>query len=174
MQNASKVFLYLLFAAIFTTCQSNNGNLNAADQSNNAAKPTNEAVKDDLVELELTIKLPFHPEEARWMEETFGKPGDNRVPGPTDKKLTAVLLFQKPDADKIVEQAATYGTPVPAVINPEKWYPNELVAQSQTSGDETLKGNSYPANDFLNLPYTDGKITRIEGTDYFVLELYAK
>jgi len=33
---------------------------------------------------------------------------------------------------------------------------------------------SYPANAFYLEPYTDGRITRIENTDYFVLELTAK
>lgn len=175
MQNASKLFFFLIIVAIFTACPSNNSNANAANQTSNVASANKtDAVKDDIEELEMTIKLPFHPEEARWMDVTLGKTGDNRVPGPTDKKLTAVLLFLKTDADKITEQAAKYGAPSPVVVNPEKWYPNELIAQSQTSGDETLKGNSYPANDFLNMPYSDGKITRIEGTNYFVVELFAK
>jgi len=122
----------------------------------------------------MAIKMPFHPEEAVWREDVLGKSGDNRVPAPTDKKLTAVLRFLKDDAAKITAQAEKYKPATPATINTEKWFPAELIAQSQTSGDETVKGSSYPANDFLNPPYSDGKITRIEGTDYFVLELFAK
>ena len=117
----------------------------------------------------MTIKLPFHPEEAVWREETPGK-----TPAPTDKKLIAVLRFSKDNADKVTAQAEKYKPGADVKINTESWFPAELIAQSQTSGDETLKGISYPANDFFNTPYTDGKISRIEGTEYFVLELFAK
>ncbi len=47
-------------------------------------------------------------------------------------------------------------------------------AQSELSGDETLKGNSYAANDFLQSPYEAGKLTRLEDSNYFILELSAK
>jgi hypothetical protein len=177
MQSAPKIFIALLIAAIFTGCASNNiANSNEANQNANSANSNGAAsTKDDADELELIIKLPFHPEDAVWREDVFGKTGDNRMPaGPTDKKLTAVLRFLKDDADKITAQAEKYKPASPEVINSENWFPNELVAQSQTSGDETLKGKSYAANDFYNAPYSEGKLTRIEGTDYFVLELFAK
>lgn len=181
MQSTPKIFivlLLLLLAAIFTACGSNNtANSNSENQtanSNSANSNSAASIKDDIEELELTIKLPFHPEEAVWREDVLGKPGDNRVPAPTDKKLIAVLRFLKEDADKITTQAEKYKPAAPETINSENWFPAELVAQSQTSGDETLKGKSYAANDFYNVPYADGKLTRIEGTDYFVLELFAK
>jgi hypothetical protein len=122
----------------------------------------------------MVIKLPFHPEEAVWREEILGKPGGNRVPAPTDKKLTAVLRFLEADADQIVAQAEKYKPAANHKISTESWFPAELIAQSQTSGDDTVKGKSYSANDFFNAPYTEGRITRIEGTDYFVLELFTK
>jgi len=176
MQSAPKIFIALLIVAIFTACGSNNSaNSNSANQTANSANSNSTAsIKDDADELEMTIKLPFHPEEAVWREEVLGKSGDNRVPAPTDKKLTAVLRFLKEDADKIVAQAEKYKPAANEIINSENWFPAELVAQSQTSGDETIKGKSYAANDFYNPPYSDGKLTRIEGTDYFVLELFAK
>ena len=49
--------------------------------------------------------------------------------------------------------------------------PPELIAQSQGSGDEILKGKSYAANEFFSESYKNGKITRINDTDYFILEL---
>jgi hypothetical protein len=179
MQSAPKIIIALFIAAVFTACTSNNtktSNSNQGNQASNAAANSNNSnsVKDDVDELELTIKLPFHPEDAVWREETLGKTGESRVPGPTDKKLVAVLRFLKDDADKITAQAEKYKAGVPQIINTESWFPAELIAQSQTSGDETLKGLSYPANDFYNAPYTDGKITRIEGTDYIIVELLAK
>ena len=176
MQSAPKIFIALLIAAIFTACGSNTDvNSNSANQTANSANSNSAAsLKDNIEELEMTIKLPLHPEEAVWREENLAKNGDNRVPAPTDKKLTVVLRFLKDDADKITAQAEKYKPAASEIINSENWFPAELVAQSQTSGDETLKGKSYAANDFYNVPYADGKLTRIDGTDYFVLELFAK
>ncbi len=175
MQTAPKLLIAMMVAAIFTACASS-GIQNSNVNSTNRAVNSNSAnlVKDDIEELEMHVKIPFRPQEAIWREDVLGKPGDNRVPAPTDKKLTAVLRFLGEDADKITAQAEKYKPAAPETLNTEKWFPPELIAQSRTSGDETLKGFSYPANDFYNAPYTNGKITRIEGTDYFVLELFAK
>ncbi len=177
MQTAPKIFIALLFAALFAASCSSSGTENSNSNqrtANTANSNASNSVKDDIEELELTIKMPFHPEEVVWREDVMGKMGDSRAPAPTDKKLTAVMRFLKDDAAKITVQAEKYKPAAPATIPTEKWFPAELIAQSQTSGDETIKGLSYPANDFLNMPYSDGKITRIEGTDYFVLELFAK
>lgn len=178
MQIAPKVFFIACIALFFTACpsntakNSNSSNRNAANA--NAGSSNANSIKDDIDELELTIKVPIHPEEVVWREETLGNTGDDRVPSPTDKKLIAVLRFLKDDANKLTAMAEKYKPAAPDTLSPEKWYPAELIAQSQTSGDGTLKGSSYAANDFYNLPYTDGKLTRIAGTDYFVLELFAK
>jgi hypothetical protein len=175
MKFTPKICLLLLITFFMADCGTDgtkSSNANSANQ--NANSNVASVVKDDIDELEMLVKMPFHPEEAVWREDVLGKAGDSRVPGPTDKKLTAVLRFPKEDAGKITAQAEKYKAAAPETINTEKWFPAELIAQSQTSGDETIKGSSYPANDFFNVPYTDGKITRIEGTDYFVLELFAK
>jgi hypothetical protein len=175
MQTAPKIIIALLITALFTACTAGDTRTNSNQTDQAAANSNNSnSVKDDVDELEMTIKLPFHPEEAVWREELPGKAANGRVPGPTDKKLVAVLRFLKDDAGKITAQAEKYKAAAPETINTESWFPAELIAQSQTSGDETVKGLSYPANDFYNPPFTDGKITRIEGTDYFVLELFAK
>jgi hypothetical protein len=176
MQIAPKFFITLIMAAFFTACSAGsdaNSNSNTSNQPVNSAN-SNNAVNDEIEELELTVKLPFHPEEAVWREETLGKPGTDRVPGPTDKKLVAVLRFLKDDAEKVAAMAEKHRPVLNETLTTETWYPAELIAQSRTSGDQTLKGKSYGANDFYNVPYMDGKITRIEGTDYFILELYAK
>ena len=74
------------------------------------------------------------------------------------------------DANKLVAETGAAGTPESSIAV-ESWFPDELIAQSEMSGDSALKGVSYPANAFVQEPYTVGKITRIEGTDYFILEL---
>lgn len=176
MKFAPQLCLIVSIAALFPACSS--GDTKNSNQTNQTANTANANIaaklKYDVEELEMTVKLPFHPEEAVWHEDVLGKPDNNRAPAPTDKKLTAVLRFLKEDAEKITAQAQTYKPANAETINTESWFPAELIAQSQTSGDETLKGQTYAANDFYNMPYTDGKLTRIEGTDYFILELFAK
>lgn len=178
MNSAPKIFVFLLFTASLAACVSNsNPNSTANSQNRKTANSNSKTnpVKDDIEELEMTIKLPFRPEDAVWREESLGKQeGDNRVPSPNEKKLVAVLKFTKDEANQIVAQAEKFKPAAPATISAESWFPNELIAQSQTSGDETLKGTAYAANDFFQAPYLDGKITRIESADYFVLELFAK
>jgi hypothetical protein len=175
MQSTLRIIIALLLAAILGACSSGDSPSSNSNQANQAAATSNSnSVKNNADELEMLIKLPFPPEDVDFREDPLGKTNNDRVPGPTDKKLVAVLLFKKEDADKIVAQAEKYKAPTPEIINTESWFPAELIAQSQMSGDETLKGLSYPANDFYNPPYTDGKLTRIEGTDYFVLELFAR
>ena len=181
MRIALKIFIPLTIAFLFPACpanQSPNVNSGASNQAVNSAANANadSNIKDDVDELGMIIKLPFQPEEAVWREENPTKAAnDNSVPpAPDDKKLLVVLRFSKEDAAKIAAQAEKYKSPVREVINNESWFPSELTAQSQISGDETLKGTTYAANDFLQMPYSDGKLTRIDETNYFVLELFAK
>ena len=174
MQSAQKIIIIFVIAIFFAACSPSETITSNSNQANQTAAANSNSVKNNPDELEMLIKLPFPPEDVDFREDALGKTNNERVPGPTDKKLVAVLLFKKEDADKIVAQAEKIKAPTPEIINTEIWFPAELIAQSQMSGDETLKGLSYPANDFYNAPYSDGKITRIEGTDYFVLELLAK
>jgi hypothetical protein len=161
------MFGFLLSIFLLSACVNNETDKNANLSANKTANYANEnkiPPKDDVEELERTIKLPFHPEEATWRETDL-----NAAKG--EKKITAVLKFLSEDANKIIAQAETYKPVVAVDIDAEDWFPAELIAQSQLSGDGNLKGKSYAANDFLQQPYTNGKITRIDDTDYFVLEL---
>jgi len=55
----------------------------------------------------------------------------------------------------------------------ETWFPEELVAQGETSGDTALRGEACSAASFFQEPYMSGRVVRIEATDYFVLEVTA-
>jgi hypothetical protein len=90
------------------------------------------------------------------------------------KKVLAVLRFSPADSDKIVAEAVSFGAPSNVAVAAESWFPDELIAQSDASGDSSLKGLSYPANKFFLEPYSSGRVTRVDQTDYFVLELTAK
>lgn len=175
-----KFFIFLTVVLVSTACVGNeNTNANqTARNINKSEKVNNNAsvVKDDVAELSRIINLPFEPDETSsvWREIVLNpQSNSDRVPGPTDVKLIAVLKFKPEDAVEIVKKAETYKPSVPVSLDAENWFPAELIAKSQASGDETIKGNSYAANDFLKSPYTDGKLTRIVDTDYFVLELFA-
>jgi hypothetical protein len=114
------------------------------------------------------VRLPYRPEDAIWQADELDNSGAS-----VKKKFIAVLKFASADADEIVLRAEKYKPAIVSEIDAENWFPAELIAQSQLSGDETLKGSAYAVNDFLQTPYTDGRIIRIAETNFFVLELSA-
>ena len=127
----------------------------AANQNSNAARTNVE-------ELSLQIRIPYEVEDVVWKEDA------------AKRSLLAVLRFAPADAEKIVAEASQFGASQPAVVSPEIWFPDELIAQSEMSGDNALKGQAYPVNGFLQESYTSGKLIRIDGTDFFVLEAHTK
>lgn len=135
-------------------------NVNSAPQVANANSTANVAAKDNIEELGKIIKLPTAPEEATYNESNAN-----------GKKLVVVLRFSEEQANQISTQSEKYKTPAPADIDAETWFPPELIAKSQETGDSALKGVEYAPNDFLQAPFSKGKLTRINDTNYFVLEL---
>lgn len=171
-----KLILASIFIAqAFISCSSSPaGNSNSTQgNSNQSQRPS--AASDKAEELALLINLPIEPEETVWREDPFsglGTGGDG--PPQSSKKLTAVMKFSAADAAALLSLIEKGSPPLMATIGTETWFPAELIAQSDLSGDDTLKGDSFTATDFFHPPYTDGKITRVEGTNYFILELFAK
>jgi hypothetical protein len=158
--------LFLLLTACSKPESANqNGNLAQTNANQNGEKNNSSAVKDDIEELGKIIKLPVMPEETTWREDsTIAPPG---------KKLTAVVKFSAENAAAVSRTGSNKPTTV-TDIDAETWFPAELIAKSQLSGDESLKGVSFPADDFLQAPYNQGKITRINDTNYFVFEFLGK
>jgi hypothetical protein len=177
MRISQAKFWFGLFGIVFlfNSCARNEtANTNSiASNANQSLNPAIEIVaKDDVEELGKIIKLPLAPEEATYKENDSNvKSSEPRPPAPNEKKMVAVLKFSAKDAELIAANAEKYKSPVPADVEAESWFPPELIAKSQISGDEALKGVSYAANDFLQPPFNNGKLTRINNTDYFVLEL---
>jgi hypothetical protein len=163
--NAAAFFLSicLMFAV---SCSDNNTTNSNADQnvSNQSANNQNSnSPKDNAEELATIIKLNEMPDEAEWREEEKANP--------KGKKLTAVLKYNDENAQKVVASAESIQPGAPIEIGAEDWFPLELTAQTQLSGNESLKGVSYAANEFLNPPFTNGRLIKIEETNYFMLEL---
>ncbi len=151
---------FLLTGCVGPAENANRANTSQANQANAANK-----AKDNADELALMIPLSVEPEDAVWRDET--------VAG--QRKLTAVLLYTSANADQIAERAAAHGPKQPSSIEPAEWFPAELISQSELSTDSTaLPAEAMPANDFVQAPFTEGKLTRVNGTDYFVLELFVK
>lgn len=168
--------LALLLLAGCGNADLTNGNSNSFAQNSNQISGANgensNSAQDDIEELGKIIKLPLAPEEVNYWEENFKKPAaESQNTGRAGKKLVVVLKFSPENAALLTGQIERIRLPVDSQIDAENRFPAELVAQSQLSGDESLKGKSYAADDFFQPPYSDGKITRIENSDYFVLEL---
>lgn len=156
------LILTIGLTAIFSACSTqqvvNSENKTAKIQISREQTPA----KDDIAELNSIVLLPNVPEEVIWREEVDGK---------NHKKLVAVMRFSQEDEKNIIEKAKRYREPESAEVSAEDWFPPELSAQTELAGDETLKGISYSAKDFIQLPYTSGRLVKISNSDYFVLEL---
>jgi hypothetical protein len=158
--STSAVLIILLALEILPSCSSPNRNDNVANAAtSNASNAAASGPQDNIEELGMLVRLPFVPEEVVWEE----KPGQ--------KKLTAVLRFSPENATKMAAEVVKNGPATADTLTVESWYPNELIAQGELTGESTVKGQSYPAEPFLNPPYTKGKITRVENTDYYILQI---
>jgi hypothetical protein len=169
------LIIVILFSSACNNDNLTNTNNSSTKNSNQTADAISEnanSAKDDVDELGKIIKLPLLPEEANYWEENSTESGGGQNFA-RNEKFVAVLKFSPENAARLVAHIEKIKPPTDSQIDTESRFPAELVAQSQLSGDETLKGKSYAADDFLQAPYKSGKITRIENTDYFVLELTA-
>lgn len=175
---AKLVFVFTVSAFLLCACpggENSNQSANNANRGNAAGNSNNNSASDDVEELGRIIKLPFTPEEATWRETNPNTQNtSNRIPAPNEKKLIAVLKFSPADAQALIAQAEKHGAPKVEKLNVETWFPAELIAKSQLSGDETLQATTYAANDFFQNAYSGGKLFRIDETNYFVLEMTAK
>lgn len=168
---------FLALVLLLNSC-SGNGSANSNAVSPNVSSETNSNAEivpqDNVEELAKIIKLNFTPEEATYSEINQNvKNSDINSSAPNEKKLVAVLRYSAENAGQVAAQAEKYKPAAPADVDAENWFPAELVAQSQLTGDGSLKGLTYAADDFLQTPYNKGKLTRIGSTGYFVLELFS-
>jgi hypothetical protein len=157
----------LILALIFATallglaCGAGQENSNTSANANTAQADSN-STKTNVEELGMLINVPYESEEVFWRDDA------------KHKKIVAVLRFSQPEANRLIVDAEKVRPPQQVNINPESWFPPELVAQSETSGDDTLSGKAYAANAFFQDTYSEGRIIKIEDSDYFILELSSK
>jgi hypothetical protein len=154
--------LFLLAIQTLTNCSSPAANQNANGQTGNSSSSVSNVVpKDNAEELALMVALPVEPEDVAWEENA------------QNKSLTAVIRFSPENTARMAAEIAKYGAGTPETLSVETWYPAELIAQAELSGESSIKGRSYPADSMVNPPYTKGKITQIDNTDYFILQISA-
>ncbi len=169
-----QIFVLIFLIAIFgISCSRSNvdqGEVNKLrpDINENAnADPNASIAEDNETELNSLINLPFEPSENVYREDLVKDTKDKR-------KITAVLKFSEDDTKSLLEQLEPKSNPFATKIEAEPWFPAELIAKSQTSGDESIKGVGYNAESFFKPPFNSGSLTRINDTDYFILNLQAK
>lgn len=168
------IVAFILSVFLLTSCvDSDNTRDNSNPNTNSNSTQPKKTANDNAEELGMLIKLPFEPVEAVWLEEPAVQE-TGRVPGPNDRRLRAVLLFSQKDTEKIVAEAAKGEGPVPVEVMAEDWYPTELISKSEMAEDQKLKGSRLAADQFFQSPYLEGSVIQIEGTDYFVVELFTR
>lgn len=145
------------------------------DNANLNVDPNANVANDNETELNTLLNLPYEAEENVFREDKAnGTANTNGLADSNGNKLTAVLKFSEENTKKLIEQLKSKGESFPTKIDPEPWFPAELIAKSQTSGDESIKGTGYNAEIFFKAPYNSGSIARVNDTDYFVLILLIK
>ena len=161
MPFARSVFVLsvLISSLSILNCSSPANSNEANATTGNSTSAANSGPKDNIEEFADLVRLPFAPEDVTWKEASGGK------------SITAVVRFSPENAAKMSTEVAKNGQPATETLPVESWYPTELIAQSEMTGESTVKGESYPAEPFLNPPFTKGKISRVEGTDYFIIQI---
>jgi hypothetical protein len=165
MKYSKLIFLGIfLVSAFFSGCQS----LIKTENTNTISQPiiTVSETKDDIDEFEKIARLPFYPEDVVWQETTV-----ENSPNGNGKKIRAILLFKQEDYDKLMAQPDKQKPAGNLELEAEKWFPDELVARSDFSGDRVLKGILYPAESFLAEPFKKGVFMKIDGTEFFILDI---
>ena len=151
----------LLFASTLSSCsRSDPSNSNAAGNAANQTSANSQKTSNDSAEeLETLVQIPFEPEEVTWRQtETGGR-----------KRIVAVLLLTA-DAHRLMTSKHT-STPVDVQVNVEQWFPVELITMGESSGEMTIAGRSFPANEFYQDPFNAGSVVFIPETNYVVLDL---
>jgi hypothetical protein len=153
--------LTILLSLLISSCAGPDGNANSsAPTRNGQAAIEQEQIKTNAEELGLLVRLPYETEDIVWRAY------------PASKRIIAVMKLSRADADRIATEAGSPGESTS--VSAQSWFPDELIAQNEMSGDSSLKGTAYPATTFYQEPYSTGKVIRIEGTDFVILDVSAE
>jgi hypothetical protein len=154
------VYIFILLTLLgFTACSDDTENeANKNTNSNTKIQKQIGEISDDADDLTEFVKLPFIPEDVSWQQlEVSG-----------GKKIVAVIRFTAEDTMTILGQSQAAEK---VEIAAERWFPQELTAQSDVSGDQVLHGTTYATNIFFKEPFNKGRIVKLDNSDYFVIEV---
>ena len=163
MNRPTAICLCVLGLLLFCSCASapatngNEQNTNAASLANSQAGPN-----DNVEELRSSIHVPIEPDEAVWriVSDKNGR-----------KRLIAVLRLKPEDFKALSARASAPGPGKQVEAPVEQWFPAELIAMSETTGEMAVPATSYPAHEFYQAPFNAGTISMINDTDYVIVEL---
>ena len=148
---------------------SNNTSNASTVASNNAAN----APRDNEDEFELLVNLPVEPEDVVW-KDAAQLDHSKANSGAANDRMVAVLRFTPERANELVSSLGAPLAPSNRSFDCENWYPAELIAQCSVSGDGKFTGEMFSAASILKPPFTDGRLTRVDKTGFFILELSAR
>jgi hypothetical protein len=113
-------------------------------------------------ELDLLIAFPYEAEDCVWKID------------PDKKQIVAVLRFDTVDTGKLAADVERIRPGDEVMVPAQTWYPSDLVVESDIHGGDQLRGRAFAAAPFFKEPFNNGRLIRVEGTDYWVLELHSK
>ncbi len=146
------------------SASNNSGPAPGPANADRAVEPGMEGAKDNAEELGSLIRMPYEPEDLAW-KEFAAAPG---------RRLLAVFQLNDDDARKLVESASKVRPGSPVSLASEKWFPKELITQNELSGDSGIQATAYAADEFLQPPFGEGTVARVDNTNFFVLEVFAR
>ena len=160
-QNFGLIVTFIFWIAALAGCTGQNtSNTNAPGNTANGVNENSQNKGNDSAEeLGTLIRIPFEPEEVTWRPlDEGGK-----------KRVLAVLLFTPQDHKMLSSKYASAGSDVQ--VNVERWFPVELTAAGDTTGEMTINGKAFPATEFYQDPYNTGSVIFIPETNYVILDL---
>jgi len=156
------ILTLFIFTGLLAACGGGANTASPARPTANVSAENVNAARTNVEELGVIVNVPYEAEDIAWKEDA------------DHKRVRAVLRFSPADSARVVAEAEAFGRPENTTLASETWFPDELIAQSDMSGDSSLRGQAYPANRFFQEPFTSGRLVRVDGSDYFVLDLTAK
>ena len=161
MTLAPRLAILSLFGALLIAGCGAGGGANS-NSVTSVPTPDPNAPRTGVEELGLLITVPYESEDCIWKQD------------PGTKAITAVLRFDAEDTGKLAAQVEKLRPPEEASVPMETWFPGDMVVDSDLRGDDQLRGKAYAADPFFQEPYVSGRLLRVGGTDYWILQLQPK
>jgi len=161
---ALTIILFLSASCSLNRSSNDNPQLAAnANSTSGNATDVSKSPNDDIEDLRANINVQFEPEEVSWRIVTNPKGGE---------RLIAVFRLSAADAAAFAARSGAKGSHNSTDVGVENWFPPELKAMGETTGESTINGVSIPVNEFLRAPFNEGQAYVIPDSDYLIVELH--